>query len=144
MTTRFAALLAGVCLLAAPLGATAALADEVAYGAQLSGANESPSNDSPATGSADMRYDTETRELTWTIEYKDLTGPSIGAHIHGSAPPGTNAGVLIPFQSAQSPIEGSATLTETQAAALADGKLYVNIHTQKHPGGELRGQLMKK
>lgn len=136
----FAALLAGAGMLAA----APAFADEVAYGAQLSGTNESPPNDSPGAGSADMRYDTETHELTWTIEYKDLTGDSIGAHIHGSAPPGTNAGVLIPFQSPKSPITGSATLTETQAKALEDGKLYVNIHTQKHPGGELRGQLMRK
>jgi hypothetical protein len=24
-----------------------------------------------------------------------------------------------------------------------DGLTYVNIHTQKHPGGELRGQLVQ-
>lgn len=142
MTLKFAALVAG--MLAMPLASSAAFADEVAYGAQLSGKNESPSNDSPGTGSVDMRYDTETRELAWTIEYKDLTGPSIGAHIHGAAPPGTNAGVLIPFKSPKSPITGSITLTETQAKSLEDGKLYVNIHSEKHPGGELRGQVMRK
>ena len=129
---------AGMCL------ASGAFAAEVAYGAQLSGKHESPTNDSPATGSADMRFNTETRELTWTIDFKDLTGPSIGAHIHGAASPGTNAGVLIPFTNPTSPITGSATLTETQAQALEDGKLYVNIHTSKHPGGEVRGQLERK
>lgn len=146
MTSRVLAILfARVCMVAACMAAAqAARADTVAYGAQLTGKNESPPNDSAGSGKADMRFDTETRELFWAIDYKDLTGDAIGAHIHGSASPGTNAGVLIPFRDAASPIKGSIKLTDTQAEALEGGKLYVNIHTQKHPGGELRGQLIKE
>ena len=42
-----------------------------------------------------------------------------------------------------SPIKGSATLTDAQAADLQAGKYYVNIHTAANKGGEIRGQVMK-
>jgi hypothetical protein len=44
---------------------------------------------------------------------------------------------------AKSPFEGSATLTDTQAKALMDGDMYVNIHTDKNKAGEIRGQVLK-
>jgi hypothetical protein len=56
--------------------------------------------------------------------------------------PGQNAGVVIPFPTPATGAEGSATLTEPQAADLLDGKWYVNVHTAANPGGEIRGQLM--
>ena len=37
---------------------------------------------------------------------------------------------------------GEYTLTSEQLQALADGRLYVDIHTTKNRGGELRGILM--
>ena len=43
----------------------------------------------------------------------------------------------------QSPFEGSATLTDAQAAELMAGQWYVNVHTAAHPGGEIRGQVVK-
>ena len=39
--------------------------------------------------------------------------------------------------------EGSATLTDAQAADLMAGKYYVNIHTEANKGGEIRGQVTK-
>lgn len=41
-----------------------------------------------------------------------------------------------------SPIKGEVTLNETDAKNLTDGMTYFNIHTQKNPKGELRGQVM--
>ena len=43
-----------------------------------------------------------------------------------------------------SPIKGEATLTDAQAADLVAGKYYINIHTAANPGGEIRGQVVKK
>jgi CHRD domain len=62
-------------------------------------------------------------------------------HIHGPAEPGENAPAVIPFAKMESPIEGSATLTDAQAADLKAGRLYINIHTAQNKGGEIRGQV---
>ena len=52
-----------------------------------------------------------------------------------------NAPVVVNFDKLVSPFEGTATLTEAQAADLLAGRWYVNIHTASYPGGELRGQV---
>ena len=109
----------------------------------MKGSNEVPPNSSPATGKAEATLNTETKVLTWAITYKDLTGPVVGAHFHGPSEPGKNAGIVLPFKTLQSPIEGTATLTENQAGDLLAGKWYANIHTAANPGGELRGQMVK-
>jgi hypothetical protein len=124
-------------------GALPAHAETVTLKADLKGTNEVPPNASPATGKAEATLDTETRLLTWKVTYADLSGPAMGAHFHGPSEPGKNAGIVLPFKTVQSPIEGTATLTENQAADLLAGKWYANIHTTANPGGELRGQMMK-
>jgi hypothetical protein len=130
-------------LVGAPNGIPAAHAETIALKADLKGANEVPPNASPATGKAEATLNTDTRVLAWTVTYANLTGPAVGAHFHGPSEPGKNAGIVLPFKTVQSPIEGTATLTETQAADLLAGKWYANIHTAANPGGELRGQMMK-
>jgi hypothetical protein len=121
----------------------AARAETIVLKADLKGANEVPPNTSPATGTAEATLDTATRNLTYTITYSGLSGPALGAHFHGPVEAGKNAGIVLPFKTVQSPIEGSATLTENQAADLLAGKWYANVHTAANPGGELRGQMMK-
>ena len=111
--------------------------------AELKGSNEVPPNTSSASGKAEAAFDTNTKVLTYTLTYTGLTGPALGAHFHGPSEAGKNAGIALPFKSAQSPIQGTATLTEAQAADLLAGKWYANIHTAANPGGELRGQMAK-
>jgi len=49
---------------------------------------------------------------------------------------------VIPFKGKlKSPIKGSATLTDAQAADLAAGNYYVNVHTAANKDGEIRGQI---
>jgi hypothetical protein len=127
----------------APNGVPAAYAETIALKADLKGANEVPPNTSPASGKAEATFDTDTKLLTWTVTYTDLTGPALGAHFHGPSDAGKNAGIVLPFKTVQSPIQGTATLTENQATDLLAGKWYANIHTAANPGGELRGQMMK-
>jgi hypothetical protein len=119
-------------------------AEMLSYKVALKSASEVPPNTSGGSGTADVTYDTQTKQLKWKVSYSGLSGPATAAHFHGPAEPGKNAGVMIPIQNiATSPAEGSATLTDAQAADLMGGRLYVNVHTAANPGGEIRGQVTK-
>ncbi len=112
--------------------------------ATLDAKSEVPPNASAGTGTADIDYDADTKKLSWKLSYSGLTGPATAAHFHGPAEPGKNAGVAVAIPNATtSPTEGSATLTDAQAADLMAGKYYVNVHTAANPGGEIRGQVTK-
>jgi hypothetical protein len=38
---------------------------------------------------------------------------------------------------------GNAEITEEQLTQLRDGMMYINVHTEMHPDGEIRGQVME-
>jgi hypothetical protein len=140
-TTSFAiaATALGACVaLSAP-----AFAEKMTMKVPLTSASEVPPNTSAGKGTADVTYDTASKMLTWKVTYSGLTGPATMAHFHGPAAAGTNAPVVVPFKDAASGAEGSATLTDAQAADLMAGKLYVNVHTEANKGGEIRGQVVK-
>jgi hypothetical protein len=112
---------------------------------QLTGAQEVPAVTTGGTGTIDTTFDKLTNVLTWTVTYSGLSGPVTAAHFHGPAAAGANAGVAVPFTGdLSSPIRGKATLTNAQADDLKAGRWYVNLHTAKNPGGEIRGQLTSK
>src|SRR3982074_3185524 len=108
-------------LVGTPNGIPAAHAETIALKADLKGTNEVPPNASPATGKAEATLDTETKVLSWKVTYADLTGPAMGAHFHRPSEAGKNAGIALPFKTVQSPIEGTATLTDNQIADLLAG-----------------------
>ena len=109
---------------------------------RLSGASEVPPVASNASGTAELNLNKQTYELSWTVTYSGLSGPATGAHFHGPAMAGANAGVVVPMTgSLTSPIRGTASLTAAQAADLMAGKWYVNLHTAANPNGEIRGQF---
>jgi hypothetical protein len=118
------------------------------YTATLTPAEEvPPAADSKGTGTAELRVDSRTNEMTWKVSYSGLTGPATAGHVHGPAAKGANAGVVIPFTTltpGATSAEGKGTMTQAQYGDLAAGLYYVNIHTAKYPGGEVRGQLMRK
>lgn len=99
---------------------------------------------STGKGAGTFTYDPATHVLSYNVTYEGLTGPAVAAHIHGPAGPGENAPPVVPFANAASPITGTATLTDAQAADLAAGKWYVNVHTAANKGGEIRGQITSK
>ena len=121
-----------------------ALAETLHFKASLSGPAETPPTDSKGTGAVDATYDDATKTLGWTINYSGLTGPALAAHFHGPAAAGTAAPIEVPLTgSLDSPIKGSATLTDAQAKDLTSGMMYFNIHTAAHKPGEIRGQMEK-
>jgi hypothetical protein len=146
MTSTFlrSTLAAVTCTVAIAL-AGPAFAAMVNLKAELNGKAEVPVNDSKGTGSVTATFDTDSKKLTWKGTYSGLSGPATAAHFH-TGEVGKNGGVTVPIfagAAAKSPFEGSATLTDAQAADLLAGKLYANIHTDANKGGEIRGQLTK-
>jgi CHRD domain len=116
------------------------------FEANMSASQEVPPNPSTATGAAEVQFNENTNKLTWKVTFNGLTGPATAGHIHGPAPAGQNAGVVIPFTgdlNAQ-PVMGETTITPAQYADLAAGLYYVNIHSARSPGGEIRGQLRRR
>jgi hypothetical protein len=114
------------------------------FHATLDAAHEVPPNQSKGSGRMDATFNRQTKMLTYTVNYQDLSGPVTAGHFHGPADPGANAGVVVPLQAPMtSPINGKATLNDQQINDLAANKLYVNLHTQQNPNGEIRGQLVR-
>ena len=83
-------------------------------------------------------FDPDTGTMSYTMGYTNLTGAPTAAHLHGPADATDNAGVLVPLDVSG---EGEVTLTAEQAELLASGLVYVNVHTEAHPDGEIRGQI---
>jgi YVTN family beta-propeller protein len=115
--------------------------------ADLSGAAERPDPvDTPASGFASLGLNGTALQLH--VVYRGLSGPATLAHLHGPAPASGAAGVLIdlaplhhgPF-GAEGEFSGRLELTEEQRLAVLSGDTYINIHTAKNPGGEIRGQI---
>lgn len=125
---------------------TLALAASVSFDVPLTGAQQVPPVQTPATGTAHLTYDPATREVTWSITFSGLSSEATMAHFHGPAPTGKNAGVLIWLSkkgtAPTSPFTGHATLTPAQAGQFMAGQWYVNLHSKTHPAGEIRGQVM--
>ena len=137
---RFA--LAVLACLAVLVLASPSFAEIVKMKAEMKGATEVPPTTSKGTGSVTATYDTASKKLSWKGSYKDLSGPATMAHFH-SGEAGKNGPVVVPISPNASPFEGSATLTDSQAAELMGGKWYVNVHTEANKGGEIRGQVTK-
>jgi CHRD domain len=109
---------------------------------------EVPANNSSASGTADVTYNKNTKMLTYTLNWSGLTGNATMAHIHGTAPRGTNAGVKHDLTNVlKKETSGSFTdsvkidASDIKEDSLLSGFYYFNIHTPANPGGEIRGQI---
>ncbi len=141
LSRRTATLLA-VAFLAASC-ATMQPSNMVRLGGKLSGVNEVPPASTDGSGMVEVTFNKETNLLTWKVGYSGLSGPARAGHFHGPATAAQNVGVVLGFTgSIESPFTGQATVTAAQAADILAGKWYVNIHTAKYPGGEIRAQVL--
>ena len=106
----------------------------------LAGSNEVPPVTSPASGSGTVSVATDC-SVTARITVSGMTPTA--AHIH-MAEPGKNGGVIVPFvkQGEDTFVAPpGAKLNEEQCRAYKSGNTYVNVHSAKNPGGEIRAQL---
>ena len=121
-----------------------AATDRIQFVTNLDGGQETPPVETIANGSGMIYLDRASRKLLWEISYNDLSSPVTGAHFHGPVGPGVAAGVqlkLAPTNATTNRLVGEATLTDEQMRQVLAGLWYVNIHTEKYPDGEIRGQV---
>ena len=110
-----------------------------AVGVKLSGAEEVPPVNVTGSGSGSFRL-ADDGSITGSVTTKDVAGTA--AHIHVGAK-GKNGPVIVPLEKkgdTYSVAEGR-KLTAAQIKAWKAGELYVNVHTARHKGGEVRAQI---
>ena len=115
------------------------------YDFVMDGLQETPPVVTPAMGDCQVTLDDVSFNYTVNCTFQDLIGVANNAHIHGPAPIGTPAGVLVglAFTPATSgTITGAGTLSALNAQRMLDGLTYVNLHSTFRPGGEIRGQIV--
>ena len=130
------AVLAAVGVLAACQSMGPSMAQQIT----LSGSNEVPPVTTTATGTAMVTIGDD-RSVKATVTATGMTATA--SHIHEGAA-GANGPVIVPFtktgDNAFAAPDG-AKLTESQYASYKAGNIYVNVHSAKNPGGEIRAQL---
>lgn len=117
--------------------------------AQLSGSNEAPPVTTTGSGTVDGTYNTKTKEITLNLKWSlgNSGDTTLMGHIHKGAV-GVSGPVVVPLKGLPSGATDqqftftSEPLTAEQETDLKAGDYYVNIHSNSHPGGELRAQLV--
>ena len=144
------------------VSATQAQAQVVTLNATLSGGNEVPAVVTGSAGTAVVTWNTATRTGTYRVEVYNMPVGTTASHIHVGA---DNVGgpVVINFAVPAGGISNDYALSGTFACsdvvaraaqginscddfeqALLLNNTYVNVHSTANPGGEVRGQLIRR
>ena len=110
-----------------------------AVSVKLSGSEEVPPVSASGSGSGTIRVASD-GAVSGSVTTTGVEGTM--AHIHQGAK-GQNGPVIIPLTKSGDTytVPANAKLNEAQMKAFKGGQLYVNVHTAKNKGGEVRGQL---
>ena len=106
----------------------------------LTSSNEVPAVMSSASGSGTVTVGADC-SVTARITVSGMTATA--SHIHQGAL-GANGPVIVPFVKQGDDTfvaPPGAKMTEEQCKAFRAGNTYVNVHSAKYPGGEIRAQL---
>ena len=105
----------------------------------LSGGEEVPPVTASGSGSGSFRV-AQDGTLSGSVTTKDVQGTM--AHIHRGAK-GQNGPIIVPLDKNADTysVPAGRKLTPQQLDDLKAGNLYVNVHTNRNKGGEVRGQL---
>jgi hypothetical protein len=138
---------------------TQSFAQNEKYRAKLDGNNEVPPVNSTSEGV--INFKTKNDMMTWKMNVTGIT-EGTGAHIH-QGKIGENGDIVVDLMkvskhsdtakgmimrgnvtdsSLTGPMEGK-TVADLQTA-MTNGDTYVNVHTDDHPDGEIRGQVKLK
>ena len=106
----------------------------------LQGANEVPAVTTSGTATAVVLINSD-RSVSGELTTSGFVPTA--AHIHEGAA-GANGPVIVPMvkdSENKFVFPAGAKLTDAQYDAYKAGKLYINVHSAAHPGGELRAQI---
>ena len=125
-----------------------ALSEATQFSAWLSGDEETPPVETPASGVARFTL-AEGGLLSYEIAVRAIgeAEPITAAHIHEGAPGESGPPIFTLFPNGdadfdpENPLMGTVDLTDEQVATLLAGNYYVNVHTGDFPAGEIRGQI---
>jgi len=117
-----------------------------AFAASLAAGGERPAAKGVKAGAGGLFRAIVTRTggkstISWSLTFANLNGAAVAAHIHVGKPGQAGPVVVALCGPCRSGQKGSAPLNAKATAALASGGAYVNVHTKKNPGGEIRGQV---
>ena len=122
-------------------GVGAAWADDVKV--KLSGDQEVPPVKTSATGEGTISVGAD-KAVSGSVKATGVQATA--AHIHEGAP-GANGGVAVPLTKGADgtfTVPDGAKLSDAQYEAYKAGNLYVNVHSDANPNGEIRAQLKGK
>lgn len=127
-------------VVAALLLSGATWAEDLRIEVKLTGEDQVPAVETEGHGEGVIEVDAA-RKISGSVTTENVPGTM--AHIH-EAPPGENGPVVVPLEQTDDntwSVPDEVHLTEAQLETLKEGNLYINVHTEANPGGEVRGQL---
>lgn len=115
----------------------------IGFTATLTGAQETPPNPSTAAGTAWAYLDSAGARITYRLTLAGFDSTVSAGHFH-DAPPGVPGGIVHGIAFVDSTSAGTwSAVPPVEVASLLKGNLYLNAHTPRYPGGEIRGQLLR-
>ncbi len=118
------------------------IAQGVEFTISLDGTQETPPTGSPAMGTGWAVLDSGGTRISYRATIAGLSDTLTASHFH-SGPPGVPGGVVMPITFTDSTTQGTWTsLPDSILTSLLAGNIYMNVHSKKDPGGEIRGQLL--
>jgi hypothetical protein len=148
-----------VSLILVATATTQSYAQNEKYRAKLDGNNEVPPVNTTSEGV--INFKTKSGMMTWKMNVTGITDPT-GAHIH-KGKIGENGDIVVDLMKVSKHSDTSkgmtmrgnvsdSSLTGSMAGqtiadlktAMANGDMYINLKTQDHPDGLLRGQIKLK
>jgi hypothetical protein len=132
--------LLSLCLLLLPLAASA---QSETYRARLSPMPTTPQTKNEITGEGEVILTLNGNTLTVQGQYSGMSSVATGAHLHNGPPaqPGPVVHTLTVNSATAGEISATLELTAEQLAALRANSLYIQVHSQNNPPGELRGWI---
>lgn len=132
-------------LIAFALAALAAQAQEESWRARLATVPIDPATAATVTGLGEAAAELDGRELTVTGSFAGLAGPATIAQLREGPYTGVRGDVIADLSvtpAAEGSVSGSVELTSAQVESLQAGRLYIQIHSQSAPDGNLWGWLL--